>query len=178
MRPGTESSNPSPSSGESPTNLKANSPVLAGEAVRLEREFAGPVFHRGEQCSLLRHTEQSGRKLASGGETTGAQDAAVQIGSIRPALAQHACRRPQQLQPSTPSRVAIHAPDLPGWGGDTVANCRRGRVTGASALIPFPSTQVNLTMPQPVIRAAGGYGRPSGRGSAGSGRACPTSASG
>jgi transposase-like protein len=30
--------------------------------------------------------EQSGRKLASGGETTGAQDAAVQIGSIRQRL--------------------------------------------------------------------------------------------
>jgi len=36
---------------------------------RLEREFAGPVFHRGEQCTLARRTEQSGRELAPGGAT-------------------------------------------------------------------------------------------------------------
>jgi hypothetical protein len=26
------------------------------ECFRLEREFAGPDFHRGEQCTLSRHT--------------------------------------------------------------------------------------------------------------------------
>jgi len=33
------------------------------------------------------------------------------------ALPQHACRRSQHLQPSTPSRLAIDAADLPGRGG-------------------------------------------------------------
>jgi hypothetical protein len=31
------------------------------EYFRLEREFAGPDFHRGEQCTFSRHTYQSGR---------------------------------------------------------------------------------------------------------------------
>ena len=39
------------------------------------------------------------------------------IGSIRSALPQHACRRSQHLQPSTPSRLTIDAADLPGRGG-------------------------------------------------------------
>src|SRR5262249_59726524 len=42
--------------------------------------------------------EQSGRKLASGGTTTRAQDAAVQVGSLRPAFSQYARRRSQHLQ--------------------------------------------------------------------------------
>ena len=32
------------------------------EYFRLEREFAGPDFHRGEQCTFSRHTHQPGRK--------------------------------------------------------------------------------------------------------------------
>jgi hypothetical protein len=31
------------------------------ECFRLEREFAGPDFHRGEQCALARHTYQRRR---------------------------------------------------------------------------------------------------------------------
>jgi hypothetical protein len=42
-----------------------------------------------------------------------AQDPALQIGSICSALPQHACRRPQHLQLSTPSHLAIDAADLP-----------------------------------------------------------------
>src|SRR5438874_5914115 len=56
--------------------------------------------------------KQSGRKLPISRATTRAQDAAVQVGSIRPTLPQHARRRPQYLQPSTPP-LAVDAPDLP-----------------------------------------------------------------
>ena len=56
--------------------------------------------------------KQSGGELTSGGATTRAQAATVQISPIRPVLPQHACRRPQHLQPSTPSRLAIDATDL------------------------------------------------------------------
>src|SRR5437763_13609660 len=56
--------------------------------------------------------KQSGGELASGGATTRAQAATVQISPIRPVLPQHACRRPQHLQPSTPSRLTIDAADL------------------------------------------------------------------
>src|ERR1700736_5113408 len=95
--------------------------LIPPECFGLEREFAGPVFHRGEKCTLSRHTEQSGREFASGSATTRAQNAAVQIGSIGPALPQHACRSPQYLQSSTPSRLAVNAPDLPSRGGDPMA---------------------------------------------------------
>jgi hypothetical protein len=77
---------------------------LAQEA-RLCTEIAG---HR--QAALVRHSipastaelparpgapgEQSDREFASGSAATRAQNAAVQIGSIRPVLSQHACRRP------------------------------------------------------------------------------------
>jgi len=32
--------------------------LIRPECFRLEREFAGPDFHRGEQCTLSRHTQQ------------------------------------------------------------------------------------------------------------------------
>ena len=49
---------------------------------------------------------------ASACTATRTQDAAIQIGAICPALPQRACRRSQHLLPSTPSRLAINAPDL------------------------------------------------------------------
>ena len=78
---------------------------------------------------------------------TRAQDGGVQIGSICPALPQHACRRPQQLQPSTSSRLAIHAPDLPSRGGEPMARCSRGSVIAHPAPGSLCLTRVNLTMP-------------------------------
>jgi hypothetical protein len=54
---------------------------------------------------------------------TRAQDAAVQIGSIRPALPQHACRGPQHLQ-----RLAINAADLSSRSGERMAECGGGSV--------------------------------------------------
>ena len=59
---------------------------------------------------------------------TRAQDAAVQIGWICPALPQHACRGPQHLQPSTPSRLAINAADLSSRSGERMAECGGGSV--------------------------------------------------
>ena len=47
---------------------------------------------------------------------------------LRTALPQHACRRPQHLQPSTPSRLALDAPDLPSRGGEPMAGCGRSRM--------------------------------------------------
>src|SRR6516165_4996001 len=67
--------------------------------------------------------EQSSRKLASGVVTTRAQNAAVQVTSLRPALPQHACRRSQHLQLSTASRLALDAPDLPSRGGGSMEKC-------------------------------------------------------
>ena len=57
--------------------------------------------------------EQPSRKLPSGGATTRTQDATVQVGPLRSAFFQHSHRRPQHLQPSTPSRLALDPPDLP-----------------------------------------------------------------
>ena len=62
-----------------------------------------------------------------------AQDAAVQIGSIRSALPQHARRRSQHLQPSTPSRLAVDTADLPSRGDERMAECSRGSVIARPA---------------------------------------------
>ena len=74
--------------------------------------------------------EQSGGEFASGSATTRAQAAAVQVSSIRPALPQHACRRPQHLQPSTPPHLPIHTADLPIRGG--CATCSHSGPSGGS----------------------------------------------
>src|SRR5204862_371085 len=75
--------------------------------------------------------EQSRGELVSGGETTRAQAAAVQVGPIRPTLPQHARRRPQYLQPPTPPHFAIHTADLPSRSCCRVARCCRSSMTRA-----------------------------------------------
>jgi transposase-like protein len=62
-------------------------------------------------------------KLASGGATARAQGTAVQISSIRPTLPEHARRRPQYLQPSTPP--PIHTPEIPSRCNRAVEKCCR-----------------------------------------------------
>src|SRR5215468_4229546 len=57
------------------------------------------------------------------------KDAAVQIGSIRPALSQHARRRPQYLQSPTPPYLAIDASDLQSRSRQQLATRGRGIVT-------------------------------------------------
>jgi hypothetical protein len=84
--------------------------LIRPECFRLEREFAGPGFYRGEQCTLSRRTEQSGREFASAGSSTRAEDAAVQIAWIGATVSIRARRRPEQFQRSTPSHFPQHAP--------------------------------------------------------------------
>jgi hypothetical protein len=72
------------------------------------------------------------------------QNAAVQIGSIGPALPQHACRCPQHLQPSTPSRLALNAADLPSRGGERTAECSRSTVIAHPTSGFSRSQKVNL----------------------------------
>jgi hypothetical protein len=102
--------------------------LIRPECFRLEREFAGPDFHRGEQCTLSRHTEQSGRELTPGGPTTGAQAAALQITGLRPALPQYARRCPQHIQPSAASCLSLDPSDLPIRCGCAMAQRDRRRV--------------------------------------------------
>ena len=89
----------------------------------------------------------SWRELASGDPTTRAQNAALQVGSIGPALPQHACRRPQYLQPSTPSRLALDAADLSSRGREPMAKRNYRRMTADAAISVFRPMQLNLTMP-------------------------------
>src|SRR5215471_497549 len=91
--------------------------------------------------------KQSSRELASAGATTRVQNAAVQVGSLRPAFSQHARRRSQHLQSSTPSRITLDAPDLSSRGSEPMAGCRRSRVIAPSALASFCSPQIKLTAP-------------------------------
>src|SRR5215472_4089040 len=96
--------------------------------------------------------KQSSRELASAGATTRVQNAAVQVGSLRPAFSQHARRRSQHLQSSTPSRSTLDAPDLSSRGSEPMAGCRRSRVIAPSALASFCSPQIKLTTPPKPIR--------------------------
>ena len=84
--------------------------LIRSDRFRLEREFAGPDFHRGERCALPRHTEQSGREFGSTDTTTRAQDATLQIARFSPALPVDSRRRLQHLQHPAPSHVPRHAP--------------------------------------------------------------------
>src|SRR5215470_15609202 len=70
-----------------------------------------------------------GGEFASGSPTTRAQAAAVQVGSIHPALPQPARCGSQHLQLSTPPRLPIHTADLPSRSYRTVARCRRTGMT-------------------------------------------------
>ena len=105
-------------------------------------------------------------KLVSGGAATRAQNPAIRVSSLHPAVCQHAHRRPQDFQLSTfnfqlstfnfqlstPSRLALDAPGLRSRGGEPMAGC--GRRPGIAQLgsDSFCSPQVNLTMPLGAIR--------------------------
>ena len=84
--------------------------LIRSDRFRLEREFAGPDFHRGERCALPRHIERSGREFGSTDTTTRAQDATLQIARFSPALPVDSRRRLQHLQHPAPSHVPRHAP--------------------------------------------------------------------
>ncbi len=118
---------------------------IAGKRMYLWRA----VDHEGEVLDMLvqrrRDTQAALRlmrkllkkqgfapKLLVTGATARAQDAAVQVSSIRPALPEHACRCPQHLQSSTPSRFAVDAPNIPSRRGEPMAKRGRGSVTEPS----------------------------------------------
>jgi len=84
--------------------------LIRPECFRLEREFAGPGFYRGEQCTLSRRTEQSSREFAPAGATTRAQDAEVQVARISPTLSVRSRSRPQQFQHPASPHIPQHAP--------------------------------------------------------------------
>jgi putative transposase len=73
-----------------------------------------------------------GGEFASGGPTTRAQAAAVQVGSIRPALPERVRCGSQHLQLSTPPHLPTHTVDLPSRSGRTLARRRRSGMTRAS----------------------------------------------
>ena len=99
--------------------------LIRSDRFRLEREFAGPDFHRGERCALPRHTEQSSREFASADPAAGAQDAAVQEPGFSPEIPVNACRRLQHLQRPTSSHFSSNAPRTSGCGDGHMADRRR-----------------------------------------------------
>jgi DNA methylase len=99
--------------------------LIRSDRFRLEREVAGPDFHRGERCALPRHTEQSSREFASADPAAGAQDAAVQEPGLSPEIPVNACRRLQHLQRPTSSHFSSNAPRTSGCGDGHMADRRR-----------------------------------------------------
>jgi hypothetical protein len=76
--------------------------LIRSDRFRLEREFAGPDFHRGERCALPRHTEQSGREFASADPTTRAEDRALQELGLSAKISLRSRCRLQHFQRPTP----------------------------------------------------------------------------
>jgi hypothetical protein len=64
----------------------------------------------------------------------------------RTAFSQHARCRPQHLQPSMPSRLALDAPDLPSRGSEPMAGCDRGRVIAHPASDSFAHQRFFATL--------------------------------
>ena len=72
--------------------------------------------------------EQPGRELAPADTPARAQDAAVQVARIGPALPVGPCCRPQHVQHPAPPRFSPHPPPVPGRGGLYLAG-GHGRVS-------------------------------------------------
>ena len=99
--------------------------LIRSDRFRLEREFAGPDFHRGERCALPRHTEQSSREFASADATARAQDAALQELRLSAKISLRTRCRLQYLQRPTPSRLSSITSRPSRHGDEHVARCRR-----------------------------------------------------
>jgi hypothetical protein len=121
--------------------------LIRSDRFRLEREFAGPDFHRGERCALPRHTEQSGREFASACAAAGAQDAALQERRLRAEIPLGSRRRVQHFQRPTPSHVSSITPRAPRRGNEHVARGRRGRMKVHILIARSRSSRGNVTMP-------------------------------
>jgi hypothetical protein len=80
--------------------------LIRSDRFRLEREFAGPDFHREERCALPRHAEQSGREFAPADPTAGAQDATFQERSLG---AEFPLKQPQRLIIWPNAKTPVHA---------------------------------------------------------------------
>jgi transposase-like protein len=73
--------------------------------------------------------KQSGRELASDGATTRAEDAALQVGSLRPALPLDPGSGPQYLQPSAPPALTFHASAVQSRGRPRLAGSDYGSLS-------------------------------------------------
>ena len=74
---------------------------------------------------------KGGSRREGGAAAQRAQAAAVQVGSIRAALSQHARRHSQHLQSAAPPRLPIHTAHFPSGSYSTVAQrCRGGMTPG------------------------------------------------
>ena len=117
--------------------------LIRSDRFRLEREFAGPDFHRGERCALPRHTEQSGREFASTDTTTRAQDATLQIARISPKVPVRSRRRSQHVQRPASSHIPPHASRPKRRSVPDVASRHRGL---RSAGLPNPAPRRSKLM--------------------------------
>jgi hypothetical protein len=84
---------------------------------------------------------------------------AVQVCSIRAALPQHARRRPQYVQPSTPSHIPVDAADLQSRSGSAVVRRRCSGVRPDQPLPPFKPPLVAVTKPATLHRPSSYSGR-------------------
>jgi hypothetical protein len=146
---GTKSSNPSPSSRES-DELSVPERQTISELWALGTSELAAGCRRDRDRPLSARTgaskQQSGREFASFCTATRAQDAAVQIGSICPALPQHACRHSQYLQSSAPSRLAINAADFSSRSGERMGMAMADTPVTPASISPSIRTSTAMTI--------------------------------
>ena len=98
-----------------------------GQAGLLRSCFPAPSLDLPSRAGAA--SKQSHREFPSSGATTRVQDAMIQVSSIRAALPQYPCRRPQHIQSATTPRLTVHVADLSSRNCGAVARCRHSSMT-------------------------------------------------
>ena len=116
------------------------------------RSYGAALRHLGLNCHHEQGLRQNNRAENSHQVVRRrAQDAAVQISRVNPAFPEHACCRPQHLQPSTSSRLALDPPDLPNRGGGAMAERDSRGMIRTSLHVPYRPKALNLTLPSAPV---------------------------
>src|SRR5215204_3432430 len=82
-----------------------------------------------------------------GRATTRAEDAALQVGGVSPALPLDPSSGPQHLRSPAPPRLSPHPPSVPSRGCPCVAGRDHGRVIPSQSEPIAPPHNINVTVP-------------------------------
>ena len=104
--------------------------------------------------------EQPSRELASACPAPGAEDAAIQVGRLSPALPVRPFRRPQHLQRPASPDLPSHAADLQSRSPRRLAGRNSGMIATVPGTLPHVASRVAVTMPLTRFAEAEGIALP------------------